>query len=130
MSGKPKWSRKPSFTITAAYAEIVIYLQEQKADGVLPERLFKPLAVVEKKANRLREQLDARRAAQKCRVCGIHRASGIVCMTCWCDLPKEVREQWRTAKTDSQKREAARVIFTVCGNYAAAQQFESTPQTL
>lgn len=113
MSGeRAKWVRKPCKTVTGAYEEIVIFLEELKSYGDLPTELYGPLEVVKRKATRLREQMDARRRAELCPLCEKVKASGLLCWSCWNLCPEELRKAFdRTkAKGGQAYTEAARAI--------------------
>jgi hypothetical protein len=114
--------------LTAAYRELCALARELEAERGLSKAQRAALKLLERKATKLQGSLDRRRNARPCRVCGIRKTGGIVCNRCWWDLPADAREAWRKAKTNQEKRAAARTIFTICGHHTAAAEYAEPTQ--
>lgn len=90
--------------VTDAYREILVFLREQEADGALPASVAKALPIFERKANRMLDQLEARRTASLCPLCSQRRSSGVVCWVCFSNAPAPVRAAVNSSNKETHAR--------------------------
>lgn len=91
-----------------ALVTVISAIREQFPE---PEkRLARALKILETRAEILRERAERRAHKRRC-PCGEHECLGVVCWECFSTATAELREMWKLAKSDEDKRVAARGLI-------------------
>lgn len=105
-------------SLQTSLAELVAFARENGGNE-LP-RIVAACRVVERKIERLGARRSVRAIGRTCQRCrkGCH---GILCYSCWHEVPETFARLWKSARTDGAKREVIRALL----DYLAAHPMEA-----